>query len=143
MTYNNNDGPIYSMLNGKYPNGFVATGIPSGWNQIGSTNPNNLTYNQYGWCSSGSWCDNDYGDYYFVYITDWPCSCEDSSTLISGWFFWGGYGPSAFAGGSPGGPPPSGGWQEWNIIWGDNCSQHNVSACGGGSQTINLTFTPV
>jgi hypothetical protein len=132
--------PIFSVLSGKYPNGFVATGIPSGWNQIGSTNPNNLTYNQYGYCGGDSWCDNDYGDYYFVYLTDWPCNCDDGS-LISGWFFWGGYGPAAFVSGSSSGPPPSSGWQTWAST--ANCVDNNVSACGGGSQTINLTFTPV
>jgi hypothetical protein len=148
MTYDNNDGPIYSMLSGKYPNGFVLTGVPSSWNQIGSSNPNNLTYGQYGYCGGG-WCDNDYGDYSFKYITDWPCNCDPTRRprlppieppLISGWFFWGGYGPSAFASGSPDSPPSSG-WQEWGYT--ESCSNNNISACGGGSQTFNLTFTPV
>jgi hypothetical protein len=131
-----NNEPIFSVLSGKYPNGFVATGIPSGWQQYGTAN--GLAFNTYGYCN-GSWCDNDYGDYKFWYITDWPCACGDPSTLISGWFFWV-TGPIAFAEGSPGSPPSSG-WQEWN--YSADCSNNNISACGGNSQSISLTFTPV
>jgi hypothetical protein len=141
--------PIFSMLSGKgvcedgCPNGFVATGIPSSWELYGLAN--GLTYST-GGNDQNPWIDNDFEDYKFEHTTDWPCNCGDYETLINGWFFWAGAAPMAFAESNPDRAdrdqvPPSSGWQEWN--YSEDCSGHNVSACGGSSQSINLTFTPV
>jgi hypothetical protein len=120
--------PIFSVLSGKYPNGFVATGMGIG---------DGLTYNTYNYCGAGSdskpkWCDNDFGDYSFVYLTDWPCG--DSEELVSGWFFWT-MGPELFyPGGGSLDSPPTGPYYYW--------SQYAFGACGQNpGNPITLTFT--
>jgi hypothetical protein len=138
MTYNNENGPIYSMLNGKVVNGVVIASVVSNgtWDYV----LGQLQYSAIGqyFCGTGTGTLNkgvialpDFqlgdpcncsepngncigGDMRFAFFTDWPIGYEEPYGSWTGWVFDVGGGMYLAFNNSQSSTIPIGGWYNWN-----------------------------
>jgi hypothetical protein len=86
MTYDNNDGPVYSVLNGKTCGCLSYKCFPGGYVYLG-TEPLDPPYEDYvatpvNWNCSYSW-ESKVGDSGDATPFDWQDNCDPGSTIIT------------------------------------------------------------